>query len=218
MLLLLASVVYLLLAHTAALTGSQVASVAAIVVLVAMTLVMLRGLLWLQLALLAAVVACFVLSPQPIRALMYAPPVLFPLLLAALFGRSLLPGRQPLVERIVWHMHGRPALLDEKHRRYARGVTTYWCAVFVLMAVINLVLAWWAPLAVWSWVGNVAAYAMPLIAMLAEYAWRKHIFPVQPYRNLFDYLLRMVRLGPTLARDLGHDWRSDDDGTAHVRS
>lgn len=217
MLLLLASLAYLILAHTAALTGWQLPAVTAVAVLVAMTLILLRGLPWLQLALLASVTACLVFSAQPMRLLMYAPPVLFPLLLATLFGRSLRPGRQPLVERIVWHLHDRPAALDDDLRAYARGVTVYWCGVFVFMAALNLALAVAAPVAVWSWIGNVAAYAIPLLAMLAEYAWRKRVFPVQRYDNLFVYLRQMVRLGPTLARDLGRDWPSmDGDGTARV--
>lgn len=215
----LASLAYLALAHAATLTGRAELRIAAIVLLLAMVLTALRGMLWLQALLLFAVGGCIVLAERPMQLLLYAPPVLFPLLLAGLFARSLLPERQPLVERIVWHMHDRPEALSSAHCRYARGVTVYWCAVFVTMAAVNALLAIFAPLEVWSWVGNIAAYLMPPAALLAEYAWRKHVFPVQPYRNLFDYLIRIVRLGPTLARDLGHDWRRDEvDGTPTVRA
>jgi uncharacterized membrane protein len=214
-----ASVLYLVLAHSATLTGRVELHIAAIVLLVVLLLAALRGLPLLQITLLAVVGGCLALADQPMQLMLYAPPVLFPLLLAGLFGRSLLAERQPLVERIVWHMHGQPAELSIEHRRYARGVTLYWCVVFVAMAVANLLLAMLAPVAVWSWIGNIAAYLMPLVALLAEYGWRKHVFPVQQYRNLFDYLARIVRLGPTLARDLGHDWRQDGtDGSSAVRS
>lgn len=215
----LASLAYLALAHGAALTGWVELRIAAIVLLLAFLLAALRGMLWLQLALLAIAGACIAFSEQPIQLMLYAPPVLFPLLLAGMFGRSLLPERQPLVERIVWHMHDRPERLSDAHCRYARQVTIYWCMVFIAMAAVNALLAIFASVEVWSWVGNVAAYLMPIIALLAEYAWRKRVFPVQPYRNLFDYLGRIIRLGPTLARDLGQDWRREDvDGTPAVRS
>ncbi len=214
-----ASLLYLVLAHSASLTGRVELRIAAIVLLVVLLLAALRGLPWLQAALLASVGGCIALADDPVQLMLYAPPVLFPLLLAGLFGRSLLAGRQPLVERIVWHMHGQPAELSREHRRYARGVTIYWCTVFVAMAVLNLILAMAASVTVWSWVGNIAGYLMPLVALLAEYGWRKHVFPVQQYRNIFDYLARIVRLGPTLARDLGHDWREDGSiGSSPVRS
>lgn len=215
----LASLAYFALAHAAALTGRMELRIAAIVLLLSLVLLALRGVFWLQIGLMAAVGACVFLTSEPTQVLMYAPPVLFPLLFAGLFGRSLLPGRQPLVERIVWHMHDRPESLSAAHCRYARSVTVYWCVVFVLMATINLLLAIMAPIDVWSWFSNVAAYSLPLVALLAEYAWRKRVFPVQPYRNLVDYLVRIVKLGPTLARDLGHDWRRDEaNGTPAIRT
>lgn len=198
----LGSLAYLALVHGASLTGVAGLRIAALLVLVMLLLLVLRASPWFQLLLLVAIAACFLLAPAPVQLLLYAPPVLVPLLLAGLVARSLRPGRQPLVERIVWHMHGHPATLDQRHRDYARAVTVYWCLVFVLMAAVNLVLALLAPPALWSWVGNVGTYLMPVLALLAEYAWRKRVFPVQQYRNVFDYLGRLVRLGPTLAADL----------------
>jgi uncharacterized membrane protein len=196
------SLCYLVLVHAAALSGREPLRVAALAVLVALLLLILRGSPWLQAGLLLAVGACLALAPAPVQLLLYAPPVLIPLLLAALVARSLRPGRQPVIERIVWHMHGKPATLDAAHVRYARLVTSYWCVVFVLMAAINLAVALLAPAAVWSWVGNIGSYLMPPLALIAEYAWRKHVFPVQQYRHLFDYLGRVARLGPTLAAEL----------------
>jgi uncharacterized membrane protein len=196
------SVLYLVLVHAATLTGREPLRVAALAVLVALLLLVLRGSPWLQAGLLLAVAACLALAPAPVQLLLYAPPVLIPLLLGALVARSLRPGRQPVIERIVWHMHGQPATLDADHVRYARAVTVYWCVVFVLMAATNLAVALLAPAAVWSWVGNIGTYLMPPLALVAEYAWRKRVFPVQQYRHLFDYLGRIVRLGPILAAEL----------------
>lgn len=215
---LIASIAYLALAHAGTLTGRIELHAAAIALLLILILVSLRGVLSAQLGLGAIVAACLYFAEQPMQLMLYAPPVLFPLLLAALFGRSLLPGRQPLIERVVWHMHGQPEHLDQAHRSYARGVTLYWCLVCTAMALLNLILAIFASPAVWSWVGNIATYLMPGVALIAEYAWRKRVFPVQQYRNLFDFLLRVIRLGPTLVREVGHDWRrEDDDATPAVR-
>lgn len=202
-------VAYFLFAHAATLTGIESLRVTAVVILAGLLLFALRGRWPLQLGVVLAMAACLWLSERPMQMIMYAPPVLIPLALAGLVARSLLPGRQPVVERIVWHMHGRPDHLSDLHLSYARSVTVYWCVVFVAMAVTNLLLAVFAPPALWSWVGNIATYAMPLLAMLAEYVWRKRVFPVQQYRNVFDYLARIVRLGPTLAAEFGRDARRE---------
>jgi uncharacterized membrane protein len=206
----LAPVLYFLLAHAATLTGLASLRAAAVAVLVVLLLAMLRGRWPLQIALLAALAGCLWLAPQPMQLLMYAPPVLVPLVMLALVARSLLPGRQPLIERFVWHMHGRPDRLSNEHIRYTRAVTVYWCGVFIAMATVNLALALFAPPALWSWIANIATYAMPLLAMLAEYAWRKRVFPVQQYRDVFDYLGRIIRLGPTFAGEFVRDARRED--------
>lgn len=206
----LTPVAYFLLAHAATLTGMAALRVAAVAILVLLLLAILRGRLWLQGALLLAVAACLAFAAQPMQMIMYAPPVLVPLAMAGLVARSLLPGRQPVVERIVWHMHGRPEQLSDRHLSYTRAVTVYWCLVFVAMATVNLLLAAFATPALWSWVANIATYGMPLLAMLAEYVWRKRVFPVQQYRNVFDYLARIVRLGPTLAMEFGRDARREE--------
>lgn len=206
----LAPVAYFLLAHAATLTGMASLRIAAVAVLVALLLYILRGRWPLQIALVLAIAACLGLADQPMQLIMYAPPVLIPLAMAGLVARSLLPGRQPLIERFVWHMHGRPDHLSDKHVRYARAVTFYWCVVFVAMATTNFLLAVFAPPALWSWVANIATYGTPLVAMLAEYVWRKRVFPVQQYRNVIDYLIRIVRLGPTLALEFSRDARRED--------
>lgn len=202
-------VAYFLLAHAATLTGMESLRVTAVVILACLLLFVLRGRWFLQGVVALALAACVWLAEQPMQTIMYAPPVLVPLALAGLVARSLLPGRQPVVERIVWHMHGRPERLSDRHLAYARAVTIYWCVVFVVMALANLLLAVVAPPALWSWVGNIATYVMPVLAMLAEYVWRKRVFPIQQYRNVFDYLGRIVRLGPVLAAELGRDARRE---------
>lgn len=213
------SLLYVVFAHAATLTGRGELRYVAVMLLVALLFLALRGMLWLQVATAVALAATAAWVDEPARLMMFAPPVLFPLLAGGFFARSLRSGRQPLVERIVWHMHGQPAVLDGDIRRYARGVTVYWVAVFVVMAMINLALAVFATPAGWSWGSNIASALLPVVALLAEYAWRKRVFPVQQYRNIFDYLARVVRLGPTLARDFGHDWQADPaDATRAVRS
>ncbi len=219
MLLVLATVAYFLLAHGATLTGSAALQVAAVGLLLGMLLVMLWGSPLLLALAVGIVAACGLLAPDPLQLLLYAAPVLFPLMFAAAVARSLAPGHQPLIERVIWHLHGQPAELDALHLRYARAATWYWVAVLVGMAAMNLAAALWADPVTWSWIGNIISYAVPGVAMVLEYVLRRRIFPVQPYRNFGDFLVRLIRIGPALARDLANgSRRRDDDGQRVVHS
>src|SRR5258706_10618213 len=65
------------------------------------------------------------------------------LFLLFLFGRTLKPGREPLVTRIATHVQGElPAYMVD----YTRRVTWAWCVFFAGMAVTSMLLFVLAPL------------------------------------------------------------------------
>jgi hypothetical protein len=37
---------------------------------------------------------------------------------------------------------------------------------------------------------------------VVEYAWRRHVFPQQPYRHFGDFILRLFAAAPRLWHDL----------------
>lgn len=149
-----------------------------------------------------------------------APPVVFTALVAWLFGRSLLPGRQPLITRIVEGLYrqARMPVTAELHR-YTRQLTWAWAGLLALLTLINLLLALCAvpsgvlaqlgrmpPVAVsdaqWSLFANVLNYGLVGGFMALEYALRKRRFPHRPYRNFADFGQQMARLGPAFWNDL----------------
>jgi uncharacterized membrane protein len=86
-----------------------------------------------------------------------------------LFGRTLLPGHEPLVTRMSRMVHGPlPAAIV----RYTRNVTRVWALFMGAMAAASLLLFLLAPSAVWSAFANLLF--LPLIALLflAEYGYR----------------------------------------------
>src|SRR5690606_18101749 len=74
------------------------------------------------------------------------------LALAAWFGLTLRPGREPVVTSMARLIAARP--LAERTRRYTRGVTWLWTLFFVGNAAVSLALFAWAPAEVWSWHAN----------------------------------------------------------------
>lgn len=152
--------------------------------------------------------------------LLLAPPVVFPLLVAWGFARSLLPGRVPLIQRIVQALYQRAGMpVTAVLECYTRRLTGAWAMVLSLLAAINLVLAmsavpdgllaafgiqpWW-PVTheQWSWCANIADWGLIGGFFALEYAVRSKLFPKRPYRNALDFMRQMGQLGPAFWRDL----------------
>ena len=152
--------------------------------------------------------------------LLLAPPVVFPLLVAWGFARSLLPGRIPLITRIVQALYSRAGMpVTAALERYTRRLSAAWALVLVLLAAVNLGLAmsavpdgllaafgiqpWW-PVTheQWSWCANIADWGLIGGFFAVEYAVRSQFFPQRPYRNAWDFLRQMGQLGPAFWRDL----------------
>lgn len=147
------------------------------------------------------------------------PPSVVNAALAWLFGHTLTGGRMPLVERMVRLLHEPEAVDDPAVLAYARRVTWTWTLLLAFNALASLVLALLAvpgglldangvapPVAVpvrwWSAFANLGCYALVACLFVVEYAIRRRLFPWQPYRNLFDFLVRAARIGPRLASQL----------------
>lgn len=178
-----------------------------------------RGWAWASLAVLVPVLALLADAPHPTLPLL-APPVVFPALVGWLFARTLWRGRVALITRMASALHAQPvAALDPALARYSRALTGCWAALLFALALVNLVLAVFAvpegllaqlghptPLPVLdargSLFANLLIHGVVGGAFLGEYAWRRHRFPDQPYRNLPEFVRKLARLGPAFWRDL----------------
>lgn len=91
-----------------------------------------------------------------------------------LFGRTLRPGRQPLVTRLATHVHGE---LPADIARYTRRVTWAWCVFFAAMAMTSMLLFLLKPLPIWSVFNNLLNLPLVVAMYLGEYAWRLWRYP-----------------------------------------
>jgi len=147
---------------------------------------------------------------------LYIAPVLVPGFMAAVFGSSLLPGQTPVIEQMIHLMQPPEGAPEADVWAYARRLTVAWTVLFVTISITNLVLALLAepnglllavgvrpPIAVpwewWSLFANVIGYLLVAAFFLIEYAYRRHRFPRQPYRNLLDFFLKVLAVMPSLA-------------------
>jgi uncharacterized membrane protein len=122
----------------------------------------------------------------------YVPPIAINLLLLWFFGRTLAPGREPLVTAIARLVRGR---LDPAVERYTRQVTWAWCGFFASNAAVSVALAAFAPLAAWSLYTNVLGAPLVVLMFAAEYAHRRRRFPALEHVPPLQMLGRLVKAG-----------------------
>ena len=192
---------YPLVAHLAVARSSAKLTIAAIAMLAVSALLssLVRGRLvaWLAVPLLIA--ACWWLANSSMHVQpLYLPPVLVPAFLAWIFGQTLLPGHTPLIEQLVHMLHAPDAVPEDAALVYARRLTLAWTVLFVALASTNLLLAVFAEPEQWSLFANLIAYVIVVAFFAVEYAYRRRRFPHQPYRNMLEFVQRLLASLPGL--------------------
>lgn len=213
---------YTVLAHLASAWLQPGYALAAMLALVALLwaepLHARRGWAWLSLPL--AMAACWLLYRQGYAMLpLLLVPVAFVLLVAWVFGRSLRPGRIPLITRIMVAVEGKPLdAVEPVLLRYTRGLTAAWSLVLVLLATLNLLLAlvaspggllamvgvaapWTITPEQWSLAANLLNWGLVGGFFLGEYLVRARKFPGRDH-GFLDFLRKLAGLGPAFWRDV----------------
>ncbi|HET9122764.1 MAG TPA: hypothetical protein VFN52_04585, partial [Acidiferrobacteraceae bacterium] len=111
-------------------------------------------------------------------------------LLAWVFGRTLSPGRVPMVTQFSTLVHGSlsPALM-----RYTRQVTVAWTLLFTLMAVSSLTLFVLGSLRAWSVFANMLTAPLVGLMFAGEYLVRRSVLPRGECPSLGDTFVACYR-------------------------
>jgi len=117
--------------------------------------------------------------------LLFLPPVVIPLLLLFIFGRTLHSGREPLITAIGEAARGP---LSQAMRSYTRRLTQLWCLVFVVMIGWSAILPWLKQPELWSWFTNIINYGVVGVLFVGEFMLRKKLFPSHNHPGFFEYL------------------------------
>ena len=197
---------YFVAAHLALVHRSAPLAALATAVLVLLVLASIRGprravLRAIAAALGAAVVLLIARGAPPVPLML--PPVLIPAGIAWTFGRTLLPGRTPLIERFARGFHA-PAVPAPEIIAYARRVTWSWTLLLAGVAAINLFLVvnlspsgllelagfaprWPVEADTFVWFGNTGTYLLIGGMMVVEFAVRVWRFPDYRFRNPLQF-------------------------------
>ncbi|GGZ67614.1 hypothetical protein GCM10008101_22350 [Lysobacter xinjiangensis] len=220
---LLLSAAYPLLAHAASATHdprlAALALLDIVLILLVLPLAQRRAGAWLTVAG-ATALLWWMQHSVLLPVLLLLPPVLFPWLVAWWFARTLLPGRVPLISRIVGGLEGcAPADLAPPLKSYTRGLTRLWAIVLAGIGLANLLLGIIAvpdgllvrlgytpvvtvPQVMWSLFANMLDYGVAGLLMAVEYLVRIRLFPDRPYRSFPQFIRRLGALGPAFWRDV----------------
>lgn len=126
------------------------------------------------LAILMPFVVLGVLYYEPIsRLALFIFPVLVCLIFFQIFARTLIMGRIPLVTRMAEIAQG--SELNEDAIRYTRSLTKAWALVFLGLALESTLLAFFAPLEIWSLFTNIINYIIVALVFLVDFLLRRKL-------------------------------------------
>lgn len=171
-------IVCVLLVHTAVLLHMPTLGVFALAAVCTVNLIAIywRGgsgrsiLVWSVLSMLAGTAFVVTLSGgRDLTRVILMPPVLLNGFFLYVFGRTVLPGREPLITRFRRVMGSE---LTPETRLYTRRLTICWALLFAVFLFASTLLALYADLAVWSWIVNLGCPAAAGVFFLSEHIYR----------------------------------------------
>lgn len=124
--------------------------------------------------------------------LRYALSLLVYAALCLLFGRTLLPGRTPLISRLAKRFHGR---LSTQSVAYTRAVTIAWTLLFAAMLLETLVLATLALPPTWSLLVTLINIGLIITLFLAEFRLRRWFVTDVDHPPLLELIRFLKRTG-----------------------
>src|SRR5262245_24252149 len=97
------------------------------------------------------------------------------------FGRSLRPGREPLITRVARRIHGS---VPPDMACFTRRLTVAWCAFFAGQVLVSALLLAFAPHDVWSMFVNVLNLPLLALMFVAQQVVRALRFPLVPRASI----------------------------------
>lgn len=125
-----------------------------------------------------------------VHTLLFVPPVLVNLALAAFFLQSLGSPAGAVITRIARLLRQRE--LSPEQEIYTRRVTWLWAIFFIGLALESGLLAFFAPLAIWSLFTNGFNYGFMALLFALEYLYRRRRFPNLEHDSFWRFVGRLA--------------------------
>lgn len=165
---------------------------ALLVIGLVISIIAIRKRLWITLPLIPTGIY-LLWSSQSTATFFLLPPILINVLLALLFGSTLLPGAKPIITQFAEIMRDE---LDADTRRYTEQVTVAWVIFFILMAIESALLALFAPPLIWSLFTNLINYLFLCLFFVVEYRIRIIQFTELKHPHFIDFIRSLAKINP----------------------
>ncbi len=143
--------------------------------------------LWASALTIIAVLTAVTVRWDPTHALFLPPPAIS-LFFCLLFGKTLLPGNEPLVTRIARFERGE---LSPELIAYTRRLTWVWTGFLLIVTLESILLALFTSVETWSLFANMLNYAFIGALFVAEYIYRINRFGRAGHASLWRMLSRI---------------------------
>lgn len=122
----------------------------------------------------------------------FLPPVLIPIALAYLFGKTLIGNNTPFITILAQKI--RNTDLDEREIKYTRNVTWIWFMFFIVNVIEDILLAYFADVATWSYVTNFVNYIFIAALFIIEYSVRRIVFRDLEHPGFISFIKKLIRV------------------------
>ncbi|HEC27332.1 MAG TPA: hypothetical protein ENI67_07980 [Gammaproteobacteria bacterium] len=104
------------------------------------------------------------------------------------FASTLVSGRTPLVTRFASLMRDDMPLAVLV---YTRRATIAWTIYFLVMLIVSILLAFYAPIETWSFFSNILSYVLLLLMFLAEFTVRRMLLHEHMDYTFAEFIKRL---------------------------
>jgi len=126
------------------------------------------------------------------KSVIFLPPIVIPLMLAYLFGKSLTGNRLAYITDIACKINKQA--LSDRERDYTRLITKIWTVFFVAIAIEAVLVAMFADLKTWSYVTNFLNYVLIGVFFIIEYSLRKLVLSEVDHQGFVTFCKSLISL------------------------
>ncbi len=190
----LASISYPFLVHYLVVTEQYLFAGIYIVALLLLIVVQnfLQGYKWLATGLLLLSVAISAILIYKARLVVFLPPVLIPLALAYVFGKTLMGQQTAFITGIAQKIRATP--LVEKEKKYTRFITYMWVLFFLFLAIESMVVAVIFDMETWSYITNFLNYILVVFFAMFEYLLRRIVLRHLEHPCFISFIKQLIHV------------------------
>jgi len=194
LLVLLASISYPFLVHYLVVIEQYL--FAGIYIIVLLLMIALQNVLqshkWLAMGLLLLSLLIGAILIYKAQLVVFLPPVLIPLVLAYVFGKTLMGGQTAFITSIAQKIRTTP--LVEKEKKYTRFVTCMWVLFFLFLSIESMLVAFFYDMETWSYITNFLNYILVVLFVMLEYLLRRIVLRNLEHPGFIVFIKQLINV------------------------